>query len=262
MTDISGLAARLDKAADQAEPIAPLTGENPLDIAVAYDIQDALIARHLARGATIIGAKLGLTSRAKQLAMGVNEPLYAWLTDAMYHPVDVPLDLNRFIHPRVEPEIAFLIGERLAAPHLTIADVLSATQAVTGALEIIDSRYRDFQFTLPDAVADNASSAAFVLGSWSNSGAEDLSMTGCALEIDGVVMDSAAGAALLGHPAESVAMLARHLAHSGRAIEPGWVVLAGGLTAPVKLTPGMTVTARYSTLGTARLHCAAIGNSN
>lgn len=261
MTDVSELASRLYKAAIQAEAVPPLTDAESLEIDTAYDIQDALIARHVADGDAVIGAKLGLTSRAKQQAMGVNEPLYAWLTDAMYHPIDAPLDLSRFIHPRVEPEIAFVIGRRLAGPRVTVADVLAATDAVTGALEIIDSRYQDFRFTLPDAVADNASSAAFVLGPSTHPAAQDLSMIGCALEVDGAVVDSAAGAALLGHPAESVARLAGHLARSGRAIEPGWVVLAGGLTAPVPLRPGMTVTARYSTLGAARLHCAATDTS-
>jgi 2-oxo-3-hexenedioate decarboxylase len=254
--DVGSLAAQLEKAAAQGEPIPPLTDGQTIDIETAYAIQDALIERQIDNGETIIGAKLGLTSRAKQLAMGVDEPVYAWLTDAMYQPIDTPLDLSNFIHPRVEPEIAFVIGRRLAGPRVTVADVLSATDAVTGALEIIDSRYRDFRFTLADAVADNASSAAFVLGPLTHPGNQDLSLVGCSLEINGVTVDSAAGAALLGHPAECVARLAEHLARRDRAIEPGWVVLAGGMTAPVALAPGMTVAARYSTLGTTRLHCA------
>lgn len=256
MTDIPSLAERLYDADRRARAVDPLTDSGPIDVDTAYAIQGALLQRHVANGATVTGAKLGLTSRAKQQAMGVDEPLYAWLTDAMYHPADAPLDLGRFIHPRVEPEIAFVIGRRLAGPGVTLADVLSATEAVAGALEIIDSRYQDFRFTLADAVADNASSAAYVLGPVNRPVDTDLSLVGCALEVDGEVVDSAAGASLLGHPAEAVARLADNLGRRGLAIEPGWIVLAGGMTAPVPLAPGMTVAARYAGLGTARLQCA------
>lgn len=257
MTDIQALADVLHRAARDATEVDPWSDVDPnFDLQQAYRIQDEVVARRLAEGERIVGAKLGLTSRAKQQAMGVDQPLYAWLTDAMRHPVEVPLSLDRFVHPRVEPEIAFVMERSLAGPGVGVADVLDATRTVAGALEIIDSRYRDFRFTLPDAVADNASSAAFVLGPLQRPADFDLSLVGCVLEVNGQVVDSAAGAALLGHPAEAVAALANDLGRRGRAIEPGWVVLAGGLTAPVALSPGMSVAARFSRLGAARLLCA------
>jgi 2-oxo-3-hexenedioate decarboxylase len=256
MTDIAAMADLLHQSARRGQDIEPLTDSGPLDIETAYSIQNAVIEHRLADGERITGAKLGLTSRAKQAAMGVSEPLYGWLTDAMSQPLEAPLDLSPFIHPRAEPEIAFLLGRQLHGGGVSAADVMMATEAVAGAIEIIDSRYRDFRFTLPDAVADNASAAAYILGPLCAPGQTDLSLIGCALEVDGEVVDSAAGASLLGHPAESVASLANHLARSGRRLEAGWVVLAGGMTAPVPLAPGRHIAARYSRLGSARLACA------
>ncbi|MFD1539800.1 2-keto-4-pentenoate hydratase [Nonomuraea guangzhouensis] len=256
MTDIEALADFLHTAARQVTEVDPWNhGAAGFDLATAYQVQDAVVARRVAEGERIVGAKLGLTSRAKQQAMGVHEPLYAWLTDAMNHPAEKPLQLDGFIHPRVEPEIAFVMAQPLKGPGVGVLDVLAATGAVAGALEIIDSRYRDFRFTLPDAVADNASSAAFVLGPLQHPADFDLSLVGCVLEVDGQAIDSAAGAALLGHPAEAVAALANDLGRRGISLEPGWVILAGGLTAPVALSPATSVVARFSRLGTVRLLC-------
>ncbi len=127
-------------------------------------MQDETLRRRLDRGERLVGVKLGLTSRAKQQRMGMAAPLTAWLTDAMVLPAGAAVPRDRLIHPRAEPEIVFVMRDRLAGPGVTAATALAAVGAVYGGVEVIDSRYRDFRFTLPDVVADNASSGCFVTG--------------------------------------------------------------------------------------------------
>lgn len=229
----------------------PITDEWPeLDLATAYRVQDELIARKTARGESVVGVKLGLTSRAKQRRMGIDSPLTAWLTDAMVLPVGAAVALSQLIHPRVEPEIVFVMGERLAGPGVTAARAMAAVQAVHGGYEVIDSRYTDFRFTLPDVVADNASSARFGTGPVRLPACGlDLSLEGCVLEVNGQVVDTATGAAVQGHPGEALALAANSLAARGLAIEAGWVVLTGGLTDAVPLQRGDAVTVRFGRLG-------------
>jgi 2-oxo-3-hexenedioate decarboxylase len=125
-----------------------------LDLGTAYRVQQRLIDRKIAAGETIVGVKLGLTSRAKQQRMGIESPLTAWLTDSMALRVGEPLDPTPLIHPRVEPEIAFVLGQRLSGPGVTAERAMAAVSEVRAGLEIIDSRYADFRFTLPDVVSD------------------------------------------------------------------------------------------------------------
>jgi 2-oxo-3-hexenedioate decarboxylase len=250
---IGTLARRLDDAAVRRSPIAPVTKEADLDKAAAYRVQDDVVRCRTGRGERVVGGKLGLTSKAKQVAMGVDQPLYAYVTSGMLHGDGATLDLGGLIHPRIEPEIAFVLGEALEGPDVTVTDVLAATRYVCPALDVIDSRYEGFSFSHLDAVADNASSAAFALGSDYTPVRGDLTLAGCVLEVDGQVVDSAAGAAVMGHPAAAVAFMANQLVAVGRRLEPGWVVLSGGLTAPVPLTPGNTVTATIHGLGSVTL---------
>ncbi|MFI5709350.1 2-keto-4-pentenoate hydratase [Kribbella sp. NPDC051620] len=252
LLDLTRLSGRLDEAATARTTIAPLTKDNELTQDTAYQIQQRLVRARVKRGARILGGKLGLTSRAKQIAMGVHEPLYGFVTSDMLAD-GAALDLDRLIHPRVEPEIAFVLADALDGPGVTAADVLAATAYVCVALDVIDSRYDGFSFTHLDAIADNASSAGFALGTDLVRPTRDLSLAGCALEVDGVVVDSAAGAAVMGHPAASVAFMARALAERGERLEAGWVVLSGGLTAPVPIRPGTTVTASVAGLGSVTL---------
>ena len=164
--------------------------------------------------------------------MGINEPVYGWLTDAMALEADSSLKLSTVIHPRVEPEIVFILGQALAGPGVGVHDVLEATSAICCGLEVIDSRFIDFRFLLPDVIADNTSASRFVLGSIKAPPAGiDLSLTGCLFEENGAVAATAAGAAILGHPATAVAKLANFLGQRGRQLEAGWIVLSGGLTA-------------------------------
>lgn len=244
-------AAELLEAERSRTDRGPLTEQwTDLDLPAAYRVQDELLRRKHAAGEHTVGVKLGLTSRAKQLRMGVDAPLTAWLTDAMALPAGEPVPLGELIHPRVEPEIVFVLGARLAGPGMTAERALTAVAAVHAGLEIIDSRYADFRFTLPDVVADNASSARYVVGSRARGPRDlDLALEACLLEVDGRVTDSATGAAVQGHPAEALALAANTLAERGIALEPGWLVLTGGMTDAVPLRPGTCVTAHFTGLG-------------
>jgi 2-oxo-3-hexenedioate decarboxylase len=250
------IAETLDAAATGRQALdAPFTDGHPdLGSDLAYEIQDLVVNARLNRGATIVGAKLGLTSRAKQERMNVDEPLYGWLTSDMVLPTGAPVDLSAFIHPRVEPEIAFLLGAEVQAP-ATVTSVLAATTLVFGALEIIDSRYDAFRFRHPDVVADNASSAGVVAGSVAVAPeqAGDLRLTGCVLRANGEVVATAAGAAVLGHPAESVAWLINELHRRGRRLPAGSIVLSGALTDAVAISAGSFVSAELDGLGTVEL---------
>jgi 2-oxo-3-hexenedioate decarboxylase len=161
------------------------------------------------------------------------------------------VDLTRFIHPRVEPEIAFLLARDVEAP-ATVTSVLSATETVFAAVDVLDSRYENFRFTLPDVIADNASAAAFLLGPQTRKPAEleDLRLLGSVLRVNGEVVATAAGAAVMGHPAASVAWLANQLGERGEGLRAGWLVFSGGLTAPVPMAAGVAVTAEFDGLGT------------
>ncbi len=253
--DVAALADVLHAAETERRAVPMLSAGHPdLDVPAAYAVQRHNVERRLAAGDRPLGFKLGLTSRAKQVAMGVAEPLWGRLTAGLLHPEEEPLDLNRYIHARVESEIAFLLGRDLEGPTATTASVLAACEGVFPALELLDSRYADFKFTLPDVVADNASAAGVVCGGrLLPPSALDVQLEGMVLRHDGEVVDTAAGAAVSGHPAAAVAWLARQAG----GLPAGSVVLSGGLTAPVTLRPGSTVSAEFTSLGSVTLRCAA-----
>jgi 2-oxo-3-hexenedioate decarboxylase len=257
MMEASEIAARLVEAEAARKEIAQFTDLDPeLDVETAYEAQWKFVQAKLDAGEQLVGAKLGLTSRAKQEAMGLAEPLYGWITSGMIVAHGEPVDRARLIHPRVEPEIAFLLGRDVTAP-ATVISVLAATELVFGAIDILDSRYRDFRFALPDVVADNASAGGVILGPQARRPAElsDLRLLGCVFRSAGEVVATAAGAATMGHPAAAVAWLANRLGARGRSLRAGWLVLSGGLTAPVPLEPGTAVTAEFDGLGSVEAHC-------
>jgi 2-oxo-3-hexenedioate decarboxylase len=257
--DFEKWAGHLLDAEARRQAVAPITDTEPgLSVEDGYAIQGALIARRQSAGERIVGVKLGLTSKAKQQAMNVDEPCFAVLTDAMHLPAEVPLSVGDLIHPRVEPEIVLYLGEDVAGPGVTSQDVLDAAAAASCGLEVIDSRYADFKFTLADVVADNASSARFTLGTCRvDPRSVDLALVGCLLEHDGNLVATAAGAAVLGHPAEGVARLANWLGERGRTLRSGWAVLTGGLTDAVPLAPGSHVVATFGHLGRVGLRAVA-----
>jgi 2-oxo-3-hexenedioate decarboxylase len=252
MISPADIAKKLIAAERDRVAIAPFTDTfTELDIATAYLAQAEFVQAKVDAGDPVIGAKLGLTSRAKQLAMGVDAPLSAVVTSSMLAPFGEPVDLNAFIHPRVEPEIAFVLGQDVETP-ATVLSVLAATESVFAAIDILDSRYENFRFTLPDVIADNASAGGFLVGPRAvpPRDLEDLRLLGCVLRADGGVVATAAGAAVMGHPAASVAWLANQLAERGEVLKAGWTVFSGGLTAPIPLSARCCVSAEFDGLGT------------
>lgn len=241
----------LQTAVDERREVEGIGSQvHALSVEDAYHIQDALIARRLAHGDSLAGAKLGLTSKAKQEQMGVAEPAYGWVPASSVLPARADIRIGELIHPRVEPEFVFLIGADLEGDACTADDVLDATERVVGGIEVIDSRYQAFKFTLPDVIADNTSAARVAIGDVGVAPRDvDLRAVECTFTVDGEVTGQATGEALLGSPAECVALLVRHLARSGRGLHAGWLVMAG---APVDARPfgiGTTATATYSHFG-------------
>jgi len=247
--DVYALAALLDDAACTATPVEQLseTGHG-LDIESAYAIQARSVQRRIDRGETLVGIKMGFTSRAKMQQMGVSDLIWGRLTDAMRIGNGTRLPLSRFIHPRAEPEIAFRLGTVLSG-EVSLEQAKRAVDAVAPAIEVIDSRYRNFRFSLGDVIADNSSSSAFVLGDWVDPvllGPDELPIR---LMVDQTLVQSGSSAAILGNPWQSLVEAARLVAASGLALQPGWIVLAGAATAAVALQPGMRVSASAGVLG-------------
>ena len=235
--------------------VAPFTDTDPdLDEHWGYDVQDLDRQHRTQVGERVLGAKLGLTSLAKQQRMGVAQPIVGFLTDAMLvTPDDLPSRLAGWSQPRIEPEIAFRTARDLAVP-LSLGQVAHAVDAVTVAAEVIDSRYADFRFRLPDVVADSTSAAGYLLGPFVPlPRPDDLGDIPCELEVDGQVVHTATGAAILGHPLLAVVHLSRHLAERGQTLPAGSVVLAGALTDAVPLVAGSSYVVRMGRLGTLTL---------
>ncbi len=237
--------------ADERRELTAITKQvKDLSIDDAYAIQAALLELQLGRGDSLAGAKLGLTSAAKQEQMGVSEPVYGWVPSSSVLPADGLVELDQLIHPRCEPEIVFVLAQDLAGPNVSASDVLDATEQIVGGIEVIDSRYEAFSFTLPDVIADNTSAARVAVGQ-DGIGPRDADLTtlGCVFEVDGQITGTATGAALMGDPAACVAMLANHLGKHGQKLETGWLVMAGATTDAQPLGDGTTALARYSHVG-------------
>ncbi|WBC17544.1 4-oxalocrotonate decarboxylase [Micromonospora sp. WMMA1998] len=249
--DITGIAEKLGAAADTATAIPQLAAETGLDVDAAYAVQSALVQRRLDRGERLVGLKMGLTSKAKMAQVGVDEVIWGRLTDVMRVPDGGGVDVSAFIHPRVEPEVAFLL-DRLPDPGEPVGSFTRAVRAVAPAIELIDSRYANFSFSLPDVVADNTSAAAFVVGPWSPV-PDGLDNLGVLLEIDGRVAQVGSTAAILGDPRRALDEGLRLAGRHGVRLRKGWIFLAGAATAAVPLRPGAHVRATVEKLGTASL---------
>ena len=247
------LAGRLDDARRTRTPTTRLTDDHPgLTEADAYAIADHGVALRVAAGERVVGAKMGFTSAAMRQAMGVDSPNYGWLTNPMVVS-DGRVLLGELIHPKAEPEIAFVLGEDLEGAGVSAEDVLSATAYVMPVIEVVDSRFVDFRFRALDNTADNSSAGMVVLGSRVTRPAFDLSRVGVVVTVDGELFQTSSGAAALGHPAASVAWLVRRLAASGRGLEAGHLIISGGLTGPIDLMPGTSVFVEMDRLGSASM---------
>jgi len=244
-------ASALATAEREIQPIEPLTGVYPdMDVVDAYEIQLANIRRRVANGALVKGHKVGLSSRAMQRMMGVHEPDYGHLLDDMFFFEGDAVPAGRYLYPRVEVEVGFVLGAPLAGPACTVADVLAATAFVCPAIEIIDSRIRDWKIRIADTIADNASSAGVVLGGRRTPLAGvDLRTIGAVLRRNGEIVQTGAAGAVLGNPATAVAWLANTVHRFGVSLDAGHVILPGSCTRAVDVRPGDVVRADFDVLG-------------
>ena len=248
MPDIAKLARTLDDAAANAKATRQLSDKEPLTEFEGYDVQAASIGRRVARGEKRVGVKMGFTSRAKMIQMGIDDMIWGRLTDQMVIEDGGVVSMANYVHPRVEPEIAFLLDRPLAGT-VTGAEALAAVQAVAPAMEIIDSRYRNFKFSLADVVADNCSSSGFLVGPWHDADA-DLTNLGMIMEFNGRPRQIGSSAAILGNPVRALVAAARLSAAAGEPLQAGWIIMAGGATAAEALSPGDYVRNSVQHLGT------------
>ncbi|WGS53285.1 fumarylacetoacetate hydrolase family protein [Paraburkholderia sp. D15] len=255
MSQIIEYATLLDEAAHHATEVSQFDLESRLSLEHAYAIQAASVERRIARGEWRVGVKMGFTSRAKMIQMGLSDVIWGRLTDGMQVEEGTAIDFSRYVHPRVEPEIAFVLKRPLAGD-VTGPQALAAVEAIAPALEIIDSRYKDFKFTLPEVIADNASSSGFVIGPWCDPGI-DFANLGLTVTIDGRVVQVGSTAALLGHPLRSLVAAARLSAQAGEPLQAGWIVMAGGATPAEWIKPGQHVSVEMERLGRAGFHVKA-----
>jgi len=251
LATINSLAAHLEKAQQEVRAVVKITDQHPaLSFDDAYAIQYAIRQIKLAQGSRLAGLKMGLTSHAKMKQMGVSTPIYGFLTDDTACAEGGEIDTSKLIHPKVEAEIAFVTKAPLKGPGCHIGAVLAATDFVIPAVEIIDSRYENFRFDLPSVIADNTSAARYVLGGRAREVGElDLRTLGVVMEKNGQIVALGSGAAVLGHPASSVAMLANMLAERGEEIPAGTLILTGGITEAIAVAAGDNITVRTQHLG-------------
>ncbi|MFF4416463.1 2-keto-4-pentenoate hydratase [Streptosporangium sp. NPDC001559] len=244
MTDIHKLAAVLDEAARTARAVRQ--PEQDYDVATAYRVQEELLRLRLDRGDRLAGVKLGFTSEGKRRQMGVHDVIFGRVPESSAVLDGSHADISGYIHPRIEPEVVYLVGRRIA----TVADALApdAVVAMAPGIEIIDSRYENFRFSLPDVIADNTSAAGYVVGPWRPYDPA-LWNLGVLLEIDGRVVQAGSTGAILGDPRRAVVEAARLAVQAGVVIEPGWILLAGAATPAEPLPAGAHVRVQAQHLG-------------
>jgi 2-oxo-3-hexenedioate decarboxylase len=248
---IQKLAEHLENCEIKAQDTLKITDDHPnMDWHDAYAIQDEIKRRKIARGCRIAGLKAGLTSHAKMKQMGVSTPCFGFMADYYAVPDGGECKVSELIHPKVEPEIAFVLKRALRGPGCHIGSVLAATDFVIPGIEVIDSRFRDFKFDLKSVIADNTSAARFVIGGNAVRASDvDLRTVGVVLEKNGEPVAFGAGAAVLGHPAAAIAMMANHLGARGEEIPAGTLILSGGVTEAIPVAAGDSVSLRIQGMG-------------
>jgi 2-keto-4-pentenoate hydratase len=249
------LAAELAQAERSRQPIAPLTTANPdIDVVDAYEIQLINIRQRVAEGARVVGHKVGLSSKVMQQMMGVDEPDYGHLLNDMRVFEETPVKARKFLFPRVEVEVGFILAADLPGAECTEDDVLAATEALVPSIELIDTRIKDWQIKLCDTIADNASSAGFVLGAARVSPADiDVKAIDARLTRNGELIAEGRSDAVLGNPVTAVAWLSRKVESFGVRLKKGDIVLPGSCTFAVDANPGDEFVADFAGLGAVRL---------
>ena len=244
-------ARRLLEAYGTGKPVPPLTSTyDDMTLEDAYAVQLLQIDELRTQGRSVKGHKVGLTSAAMQRLLGVDEPDYGHLLDDFFFLEHAPIPVGRFLQPRIEPEVAFVLARPLSGPGVTVHEAIAAVDFVLPALEIVDSRIEDWRIGLLDTIADNASSGAVVLGSTPSRLSDvDLRLTGAVMTRNGAVVGTGAGGAVLGSPLTSLVWLANTVGAHGVTLEAGHVILPGAVCAMVPVAAGDTVTATFGGLG-------------
>lgn len=260
---VSAAVERLEQASatgTPCEPVRDLLG--PTNVDVAYQVQKTLTQHRLAHGATVIGWKIGLTSRAVQEQLGVDQPDFGVLFDDMSCSENQPIPSERLLHPKAEAEIAFVLKSDLAEGQLDVEQVRAAVDYAVAAIEIVDSRIAGWDIQITDTVADNASGALFVLGQERKSleafAPSEVSMS---MTKNGTVVSEGTGHACMGDPLNALSWLARTARQYGSPLRAGDVVLSGALGPMVSVEPGSQVTAHISSLGTVSASFSKVGTS-
>lgn len=247
MKHLQEIAKQLDLAMLNAQPIHQFSQTDPFDLKEAYDVQRYSFAHRLGRGEKSVGYKLGFTSKAKMQQMGVHEIIWGRLTNKMSISAEGSLTASAFIHPRVEPEVAFQICQPIDEV-LTVEEATAYIGKVAIALEVIDSRYEKFKFSLEDVVADNCSSAAYLLGDWlpAQTNIQGLPIT---LRVNGEVVQKGNSDAILGNPLEALVELSKMAIKYGEIIPSGSIILAGAATPAAHIKVGDRVEGHFGELG-------------
>ncbi|MEH7743543.1 fumarylacetoacetate hydrolase family protein [Neobacillus drentensis] len=250
---VERIANELIDAESHQYSVAPLTERySELTVSDAYQIQLEVIGKKLKEGHVVIGKKVGLTSKAMQQMLGVDEPDYGHLLDSMKMADEATVKIADFISPKVEAEIGFILEQDLVGPNVNYLDVLMATKYVVPTLEIIDSRISDWKIKLVDTVADNGSSARVVVGKkLSTIEGLDLRTQGMVFYKNNELVATGSGTAALGHPAQAVAWLANKLHEFGITLKAGELILPGALSGAITVNEGDTIVADFGSLGTA-----------
>lgn len=246
-TMLEQIANRLDQAAANADAVEQISATTELSLADAYQVQKLSIEQRLARGEQLVGYKMGFTSHAKMKQMGVDDLIWGRLTDAMIIEQDASINLTNYVHPRAEPEIAFKLKAPLAGK-VTKQQALEAIEAIAPAIEVIDSRYKNFKFSLADVIADNCSSTGFVIGQWQSADA-DISALDMQLMVNNEVKAQGLSSEILDHPINSLVEAARCVAEYGEELKAGQIVLAGAATAAIALEPNQNISVQVAQLG-------------
>jgi 2-keto-4-pentenoate hydratase len=249
------LAADLAQAERSRQPIAPLTAGHPeIDVVDAYEIQLINIRQRVAEGARVVGHKVGLSSLAMQQMMGVDEPDYGHLLDEMQVFEDTPVNADKYLYPRVEVEVGFILAHDLPGANCTEDHVVAATEALVPSIELIDTRITDWKIALCDTIADNASSAGFVLGAGRVAPTDiDITQIEAELTCNGEVVAKGRSDAVLGNPVTAVAWLARKVESFGVRLRAGDIVLPGSCTRAIDARPGDKFVAEFAGLGSVGL---------
>ena len=244
---IEEIAKRLDQAAHNAEAVEQVSLNEEFSVDEAYEIQRLAIEERYKRGEKFVGLKLGFTSFAKMEQMGVHDMIWGRLTDDMLYSADEYIPFAKFIHPRAEPEICFLLKKDLDR-EISLEEIPEFIDAVAPATEVIDSRYKNFKFSLEDVIADNCSSSAFVVGAWQNIN-QEIGNLAMELKINGQVSESGNSEAILGNPWLSVCNASRLAAKYNQAFPAGSFLMAGAATPAVFINQGDRILTKVENLG-------------